>query len=368
MCVCGDVGGANAVAPVIEGLIVEGKVCVEAFAYGQAIPLWQKRNLPFEAVGGPLEETTIDRMLDQPPASLLLTGTSYNPIGLEKQFTLGARRKGTPSIAVLDFWSNYGLRFSDAYSSLGYLPDQIAIMDDHARQEMIREGFDSDRLVITGHPAFDELVEIRKNHTATSRDDIRQELGVGAGSILVVFFSQPFSSFYDNASTQLDYPGYTEGSVLPALIDALDRITRSRRQSLTLAIRPHPKENIGALEEFEATDIRLVVVRHHESRPLAMAADLVSGMSSMLLVEACYLGCLVASIQPGLRVPDRLPTNRSGLSQGIYTEAAILPVLEEMLFDEAATKNLRANLSQFTISGGATRSVMSLVYRTIGLE
>ena len=54
----------------------------------------------------------------------------------------------------------------------------------------------------------------------------------------------------------------------------------------------------------------------------------------MLLVEACLLGCVVLSLQPGLRLADALPTNRWGVSQGVYYEKDIEPALESLLFDE----------------------------------
>jgi len=65
-----------------------------------------------------------------------------------------------------------------------------------------------------------------------------------------------------------------------------------------------------------------------------MAADLVVGMNTELLVEACYLGCITLSLQPGLRHPDRLPTNRLGFSRAVYQENEIKPALLELLLNE----------------------------------
>ena len=91
----------------------------------------------------------MDGILDNPKASLLLTGTSYNSVDLEKKFIASARERGVPSLAVLDFWSNFALRFSRGDGGLENIPDRIAVMDEWAREEMIAAGFDATRLVVT---------------------------------------------------------------------------------------------------------------------------------------------------------------------------------------------------------------------------
>jgi hypothetical protein len=99
-----------------------------------------------------------------------------------------------------------------------------------------------------------------------------------------------------------------------------------------------------------------------------MAADLVTGINSMLLVEACYLGCVTVSIQPGLRFPDALPTNDLGISRAVYRREEIKPVVEEMLLDRQARLAARWRVSSLHLDGGATRRVVNLVYQMIGIE
>src|SRR2546428_309260 len=127
--VCGDPGGANAVAPVIEALRVDGRVTVRALAYRQARALWAKRHLVFEELTENISFTSIGEILHDLGLALLLTGTSFNSIELEKQFIAMARNIALPSLAVLDFWSNYAQRFEDDAGRLVYMPDRIAVMD-----------------------------------------------------------------------------------------------------------------------------------------------------------------------------------------------------------------------------------------------
>ena len=99
-----------AVAPVLEALRAEGIVTVNALGYNQACQRWSQRGLAFEEIDSNLGETDIDCWLQKSGTVLLLAGTSFNDIGLEKRFTIRARELGIPSVALLDFWSNYAGR------------------------------------------------------------------------------------------------------------------------------------------------------------------------------------------------------------------------------------------------------------------
>ncbi|MBI3015546.1 MAG: hypothetical protein HYY65_10905, partial [Candidatus Tectomicrobia bacterium] len=122
-------------APVIEALRAEGRVTVEALAYRQACALWTKRDLAHQKLTDNITPSEVERLLQSPDAALLLTGSSFDP-SLEKRFIAAARESGLPSLTVLDFWSHYALRFSDADGHLVYVPDRIAAMDKRAHAEM----------------------------------------------------------------------------------------------------------------------------------------------------------------------------------------------------------------------------------------
>jgi hypothetical protein len=366
--VCGDPGGANAVAPVIEALRADGRVTVNAFAYRQACMLWTKRNLVFDNLGESTSRTLATQRLCNSETGLLLTGTSFNPIEPEKEFIAAARGLGLPSLAVLDFWTNYARRFSDADGRLVYVPDRIAVMDERARDEMVAEGFDQTRLVITGQPAFDDLAVWRSRFTPARRQAIRDALNIGPSAWLILFASQPLSLLYGIDPVDPLYPGYDEQMVLRALVIALDQIAEQSHQEIVLLIRPHPREQIQSFDDVKGRLIRTVVSTDGESRDLMMAADLVTGMNTILLVDACYLGCVTVSLQPGLRFPDPLPTNPLGFSRGVYREEEIKPVVERMLLDKEIRSSAQVRLSKFHIDNGATRRVAKLVYQMVRLE
>lgn len=96
-----------------------------------------------------------------------------------------------------------------------------------------------------------------------------------------------------------------------------------------------------------------------------MAADLVVGMNTELLVEACYLGCITLSLQPGLRHPDRLPTNRLGFSRAVYQEDEIKPALLELLLNEKSRSAILENVKKFKLRDKSAVNVARLIFEMI---
>jgi hypothetical protein len=361
--VCGDRGGANAVAPVLKALKAEERVTVQALAYGAACTIWADCQLAFTLLDGVATDVRLE-----PTTALLVTGTSSpNPLEYEKAFIAAARKQGIPSLAVLDSWSNYTQRFSDARGRPVYVPDRIAVMDEWARDEMIASGIDGERIVVTGQPAFDDLSAVRTRFTSARRQALRTRCGIGEREWMVLFVSQPLSLLFGSDASNRLYPGFDEGQVLRALVAALEQIVlraAHANHKMTLVILPHPREQVETLQ-IESRVIRTVVATEHQPRELALAADLVVGMTSTLLVEACYLGCVTLSLQPGLRWPDTFPTNRWGASRAVYRQEDIRSAVEQLLLDESSRAVLQGRLATLALDTGATRRVTQLIYQMI---
>lgn len=357
--VAGDAGGANALAPVIEMLLAE-KRPVSILAYKQACQVWARRGLAFQEIPEITHLEDAQKRLESFRAERLLTGTSYNGVDLEKQFVAAARPLGVPSLAVLDFWSHYRLRFENRQGDWFGLPDRIGVMDERARAEMIALGFEEDRLQVTGQPAFDELAELRQRIPQV-RKNLRGRLGIRPDERLILFASQPLAALFGADRSNPLYSGYTEHTVLKSLTAALNRIGRRRTEKIVLLVRPHPREDAAALQNVQLENARAIVDGQGDGREAALAAELVTGMSTVLLVEACLLGQVVVSIQPGLSVPDVLPTNRWGASRAVYNDDEIEPVLESLLFDDKARAETAARAAQFSFEPGATGRVVRLL-------
>jgi hypothetical protein len=306
--VCGDAGGALALIPVLKQLSREPGVRLESFAYRQGLELLGQHGFMPRAIPAEADAAWVAAQLAERDARLVLAATSQNGEDHEKRFIEAAARRGIPSVAVLDFWANYRARFSDATGRLCFVPDKIAAMDEAAQRGLLAAGIADGTIVVTGQPAFDELVEQRTAFTSGDRARLRALHGMTEGSLLVLFASQPLRDLYGSPQSPA-YLGYDERSVLDSLVPAIDGAARRVGKAITLVIRPHPREPLEPYRAYTARDARVVVSRDGEARVMAMAADLVVGMTSMLLVEAHFLACNVVSVQPERRGANPLPSS-----------------------------------------------------------
>ncbi|MBF0283716.1 MAG: hypothetical protein HQL51_04580 [Magnetococcales bacterium] len=355
LALCGDPGGGAALAPVLRLLRRQGEDAT-ILAYRQSAMLLPRQGLPCEILPDqPLSPEAIAQRLGN--HRLLLTATSVNGTDHEKYFIAAARARGIPSLALLDFPSTYRARFADERDHLTFLPDAVAVMDRHTRNEMIAAGFPRGVPRMTGQPAFDHLAALRLGFTAERRRSARQRLGAREGEILVLFVSQPLREMFGEAW------GFSQEEVLSDLLDALAQVAPERSGGVLLAIRPHPRENPEAFDGVGAgiPGLRVVVDRHADGLESVLAADWVGGMNSVLLMEACLLGRPVVSLQPGLRLPDPLPSNRAGASLVITQREEIAPVVRACLTDALFLSRLRRRAEGLQVNSNAALRVVRLL-------
>ncbi len=365
LAVAGDAGGAAALVSVLRRMKeAAGRWEIQVLAYRQARTVFAEAALAFHELGERADEEGAGRWFKDFRPDVLLTATSVNGVDWEKRMVAESRRSGIPSLAVLDFWSNYRARFADERDRLAFLPDRIAVMDDWARTEMVELGFPADRLVVTGQPAFDEWAErkageegeavaVRVRHAA---DDVRHKL--------VLFLSQPISDFYSSPALRARHPGYSEAEVFHTAAEALEQLARKRDLHITLLVRPHPRETWSlAPEGALSAHVKLARVDRDPIRSLLMASDVAVGMTTVLLMEACFLGCVTVSMQPGLRGPDILPANRMGMTFSVYDPADAESVLATALLDDRARVEKKRAMAEARPAQGSARRVLEEIER-----
>ena len=362
----GDPGPAAALEPVLLELMKQGWARVRAFTYRQAERLWAGKGLDCAALDENLDAEKARGLLEKNAASLLLTSTSFNELMLEGLFLTAAQELGVPSLCILDFPSYYRARFTDPDGRRVSLPNLITVGDEMTRSEMIAEGFPADGLAVTGMPALDRLARFKLEFNHQRRLRVRRDLGAEPHDNLVLFVSQPLRDFYRIRPGQLGELGFDEIQVLTLLVGALDTLATASLASVKLVIRPHPREDRARLESIHAQYVRLAVDDSVTSEEAICAADLVIGMNSVMLMEACYLGAVTMSVQPGLAQHEFLPTNRTGLSNPVYDPSQVLPTLRRLLLDGRARAEAASRLEGLVTDGRAAERVTALAGRLLG--
>ena len=349
LALAGDAGGARALLPVIRRLQRAPAVSVACRAYAAAQVIWQDAGL----APGPVEPVSLDGV------QRVLLGTSEQPQPWELKYIAQAEQQDVQTLSVLDHWQHYRERFTDGEALI--LPTLISVMDERAKTEMLAAGFPEERLAVTGQPALDEVDAYRGSaQRVRAQHALAQRVGADAGERLIVFASQPLSML--QRAQQI---GFHERDVLAQLVDALGRVLDRHGARAVLIVKPHPREagQTMWLPLSSSPRLRLAVMDGPFASPLPLVAgcDLVTGMHSLLLLEACLLGRPVVSYQPGLKIADPLRSNEWGWSRAVTQPEALERALEEELFDAEARQRRQHVLDAIHLPGGAAERVAELV-------
>jgi hypothetical protein len=289
----GDPGGAAALLPVIQ----EWKGKKTVFAYRHAADLFRSggedvRPLDERSAG----DTEAAALLANTRPDFVCAATSVNGVDWERHFFVAARQLGIPSLAVLDYWSNYTVRFSLS-RELDALPDLISVADERMLAEMIACGFPAERLRIAGQPVLDE---VRRWHRALGegrRAEFRAGLQVAEDTRLFLFVSQPLREMRRLAGADMD----AQEDEVAGATRLARAIAQAPMASKRLLIKIHPREDADKYQSLLSAFPDLVRLSSSEMHrwEQCIAADIIYGIDSMLLEEAQIMGCPVHRLERG---------------------------------------------------------------------
>ena len=298
-------GGAEVLIPVIRLLQAQPTLEVVVLGYGHALPRFAKKNISCVEIG-PVPKDDFSLLDHQAPDLLITSATSLPSVDMtEKYLWLQAKQRGIPSLAFLDQWQNYAVRFSgnQEHERLAYLPDWINCLNETGREEMIREGFDEARLVSFGHPYLSSL---KHDLQAIDVNRLKASLQIFAEDRVVLFVSEPIREHFGDAH------GYDQYQVLDYFLSCFADVAERPK----ILVKLHPKDNRASFqvlaEKFKTLSPQFI---GNELSPIECLAvsDYVFGMRSIMLIEAYVLEKKVASLQPGLCVEDHMVLSRHNL-------------------------------------------------------
>lgn len=225
-------------------------------------------------------------------AGLLAVGTSENPDSPGLPLIAEARRRGIPSVGIVDSDVNARFRFRGRGDHpLAFAPDWLAVPDGTTAAAYRDLGFPAARLGLCGYPHFDRAAVARRRLDEKGRAAVRAEMLPAAGTRPIVVFlaEQPFSL---DPGTPVDaepsaFPGDKRRRV-EAVLDVVLGTTEGMASRPFIALRLHPKNSRGEFADFEQ---RLdLVSAGGDPLPLLYCADVVVGLTTTLLAEAAILG------------------------------------------------------------------------------
>lgn len=356
--VCQDPGGSDAVSAVIKELLFRGEDVI-VFASRHAPLILKRKGMRFTEVL-PENFSRVDELFDREKPDMILAGTSGG-YSLEDAFIEEARNRGIFSIAVLDSWVNYSIRFSDLSvngEKLKFLPDVVCVMDEIAKKEMIVEGIPEDRIRVTGNPYFDQFFNKKSSISKEKRKKMLEKWGFSDNTRVLSFFSQTIHQTFGYSKDNPRYLGYTQFAALELLAEALIKISKYKDQ-ISLMVRPHPKEERVFYQEFakKVKDIPLAISDEEKMEEVLAVSDVIAGMFSNALVIAYAMGKKVISIQPNLARENPFILCRLGF---IKTTSSLKDVICELEKNLSKGANTPVH-SAFFKSGQATQNVIDVI-------
>lgn len=212
-----------------------------------------------------------------------------------------ARRMTVPTMVFLDHNVNVVERFFDRDGELKF-PDHIYILDSASKNALVAAGMRSGGLYIHPNLHLSRIV-MQAGNSASSRQELRNVWGIGDEDCVVLFASE--------CATEMVALGYERFMDEHAVVDRLIATVASGGPlgpyavdpaATRIVIRPHPRDTAGKYDRYiDDERCGLVVSGAGDPRSAILAADVVVGVSSMLLEEARALGRPVVRLDGALR-------------------------------------------------------------------
>jgi hypothetical protein len=234
------------------------------------------------------------------------------------------------------------------------------VLDERSVKEARDEGIPEEILRITGQPSYDSLGKDRVRLRSADPDELRKAFGMRKEVLSIAFVSQPPMAEWARQRSANIHPGFDRDVTLPKLISALEELQPKLDRPMELALRPHPREATESFTKYHSSHFPIRIHREGNSREFSFACDLVTGMDSSLLLEACLIGSVVLCVQIESAQPDRLPCNRWGLSRLARTEKDMKAHLEHLLTDAAQRTAMREKCQRWDFPENATANVVKL--------
>lgn len=284
-----DPGAANMMLDLPAAIAARGRRAI-LLAAGHAMRYLTNRNVVFRPV--PVDADA-GALLEEIRPGIIATGTSENPDSIGLLLNDAARKKQLPSVGLVDMAANAAGRFRGRTDCpLAHAPNELVVPDGATCDAFIKLGFPPNRIVVLGHPAYDRARCRRQEFEAGTQRYPRNRprwVFVAEGYDLLT----PAASLR-SADYALHGRGNTDwrtGIVLEEILDAIAQFSPKPE----IIVRLHPK---SVREDFAQWANEISFDDAADPFPCLWQADVVLGMSSMLLVEAAILGRPVLAILP----------------------------------------------------------------------
>ncbi len=314
-------GSAYTLAPVAEVLMERLDVELHVAVSGSAMDVFGERfRTRLKHFDEPDKtkqnlDTMVEEWIVEIKPDVVLSGLTGPLDRLDFAMQRAAKKRGIKTVAVLDSWTRLSERLSDPDrdSPQAYLPDKYGIPDFTTALEYANLGVDKSHLQLVGHPLHNDLKRMIQQWRLI-RDRSRRWMEVDPNMDLVVFFSEPLADQIEDGI--IPNPGYNEFDALNTTASGLARLYRKHACVLAVKEQAEQRSFGDRLQGGELGGVRVIDITDSPLNEFEwlLAADVIVGMSSPMLVHSACVGMHTIVMQPNLiRRNDRNPLTRRGL-------------------------------------------------------
>lgn len=309
-----------------------------------------------------------DRLLEQVKPRLLITGTSDRVDTPGLALICAARKRGIRTLGIADGQAAYAHRFrGSGDTSTSFAPDWLAVPDEITADNYASAGFMRDRIQVVGNPYFDRVRAAAAKIAEQDRENTRNRLFPDAGKRHIVVFATEISRARGHADhsprvndTLHGFSGTTLRThlILEETLGALGQFA----EKPYLVLRLHPKTPRTEFEAYVPHFDRISAAEDEDQSAMLYAADLIVGLTTILLEEAMLFGTPSLSI---LRRADErywLTGTRDGWVPCALSRSEIFPAIVRGL---SQSRNGTQASADAALPAGARERLLSWVTKLL---
>lgn len=264
-----DPGGGLAVSSLIERLKTENTL--ELKIYTGNLSENFVSCFKFQKLNSRISKDEAEKIIDENSPDILVTGTSGG--NAEQELRNAAFGKKIKSVVILDFWKDYKRRWLYASYPIEMMTDKICVMDDLAKDEMIKDGFPEKNLIVTGHPYLDKIFYYNKKIITKNK----------SGKNNFLFLSQP-----------LHIIGIKSYKIHPfkILLKILTESSKAEDEKKSLIVKLHPSEEMSEelrnlVSDFNCEKLEIEFADEKSTlKDLLERSEVIIGYNTIAMFEA----------------------------------------------------------------------------------
>ena len=236
------------------------------------------------------KEMNAKKILSIKKPKLIVVGTSENKRSFSFNLVKEAKKSKIPSIGIVDMLCNFQNRFKgNSRNPLKHAPNYILVPDEKTKECFESINFSSKNIFVTGNPIYHNAISYKKNNIKHNSSQKK---------LKILFITEGWDMLNKQASKKnqkysFSGRGCSDFRTVIAMEELIDAL-RYSQIDYELSMRVHPNSRFDDFEPIASEFDMVSLIKNPYDD--CLKADLVVGITSMLLLEAALLGRPTLSI------------------------------------------------------------------------